>query len=472
MLLLHRPTRSLKQLSVSSSLSLRRNLSARQLQLMALGSTIGVGLFLGSATAIELAGPSILLAYAVSGIVTFIVLRALGEIAVHHPVSGSFSVYATTYAHPMIGFLVGWGYWAYWTIIAIAEVTAVGIYMQFWFPGSPQWQWALAAILAMGGFNLLAARVFGELEFWFALIKIVTILALIALGTVVIVWGFPGDWKPLGLGNLVDHGGFFPNGIKGCVLAMQMVLYAYVGAEMIGLTAGEAENPEHTLPRAINSFVWRIALFYIGAIFVILAIFPWNRIAVTGSPFVEVFQRLGLAGAAGIVNFVVVTAALSSCNGGVYASGRMLFSLAADRQAPERLGRISPQGVPRTAILFTVLVGSLGVAINYWAPQQAFEYLTAAVTFIGILIWLTILYTHACFRRRLGAEGVAQLGFRMALWPWSSLVAAVFLAGVVVVLLAGEETRLSSLLGLLLIGVITPCYLLAQRRAAAGLLGR
>ena len=252
---------------MSSPPALRRNLSARQLQLMALGSTIGVGLFLGSATAIELAGPSILLAYAVAGLITFIVLRALGEIAAHHPVSGSFAVYATTYAHPMVGFLVGWGYWAYWTIIAVAEVTAVGIYMQFWFPGSPQWQWALGAILLMGGFNLLAARVFGELEFWFALIKIVTILALIVLGALVILWGFPGHWKPYGLGNLVDHGGFFPNGLTGCLLAMQMVLYAYVGAEMIGLTAGEAENPERTLPRAINSFVWRIALFYVGATF-------------------------------------------------------------------------------------------------------------------------------------------------------------------------------------------------------------
>lgn len=456
----------------SSAQVLRRNLSARQLQLMALGSTIGVGLFLGSATAIELAGPSILLAYAVSGVVTFIVLRALGEIAAHQPISGSFAVYATTYAHPIVGFLVGWGYWAYWTIIAVAEVTAVGIYMQFWLPGSPQWQWALAAIVTMGGFNLLAARVFGELEFWFALIKIVTILALIVLGAVIIAWGFPGDWKPLGFGNLVNHGGFFPNGLTGCVLAMQMVLYAYVGAEMIGLTAGEAENPERTLPRAINSFVWRIALFYVGAIFVILAIFPWNQIATNGSPFVDVFERLGLTGAAGVVNFVVVTAALSSCNGGIYASGRMLFSLASERQAPQQLGRISPQGVPSTAILFTVLVGSLGVAINYWAPKQAFEYLTAAVTFIGILIWLTILYTHACFRRRLGSVGVARLGFRMALFPWSSLLAAAFLLGVVVVLLVGTETRLSSLLGLLLLGVITLCYLLARRRAAVGLLDR
>lgn len=452
---------------MSSSVQvLRRNLSGRQLQLIALGSTIGVGLFLGSATAIELAGPSILLAYAISGVVTFIVLRALGEIAAHHPVSGSFAVYATNYAHPIVGFLVGWGYWAYWTIIAVAEVTAVGIYMQFWFPGSPQWQWALAAILMMGGFNLLAARVFGELEFWFALIKILTILALIALGTIVIVWGFPGDWKPLGLGNLINHGGFFPNGLMGCMLAMQMVLYAYVGAEMIGLTAGEAENPERTLPRAINSFVWRIALFYVGAIFVILAIFPWNQIATTGSPFVEVFERLGLTGAAGAVNFVVVTAALSSCNGGVYASGRMLFSLASERQAPQQLGHISRQGVPSTAILFTVLVGSLGVAINYWAPKQAFEYLTAAVTFIGILIWLTILYTHARFRRRLGPTGVAGLGFRMALFPWSSLLAAAFLIGVVVILLAGEETRLSSLMGFLLLAIIVPCYALTLRAGA------
>lgn len=366
-----------------------------------------------------------------------------------------------------MGYLVGWGYWFYWTIIAIAEVTAVGIYMQYWFPGSSQWIWAFSAIAIMGTVNLFTARVFGEFEFWFALIKVAAILIMIALGLFVITLGFPGEWKPIGLSNLTQIGGFFPAGVAGCLLSMQMVIYAYVGVEMIGIAAGEAENPQSTIPMAINSFVWRIIIFYVGALFVILAIFPWNRIGIDGSPFVQVFQRMGLDKAAGIVNFVVVTAALSSCNGGIFSSGRILHTLAQAHQAPTWFNAISPNGIPVRAMLTTVAFLFLGAGLNYYTPSEAFEYLTSAVTFIGILIWLGILYTHMRFRRRLRETGEAS-HFEAPFWPLSSLLAAAFLIGVIIILIGAPNTRTPVLIGVLLLGLIALGYRLTPGQRNKG----
>ena len=257
---------------------LKRSLQPRHIRLMALGSTIGVGLFLGSATAIQLAGPSIMLGYVLAGLVAFIVLRALGEMAVHEPVAGSFAHYAGKYIGPLAGYLVGWGYWTYWIVVGLAEVTAVGIYMMMWFPDVPQWVWALSSLLAMGGINFVAVKVFGEFEFWFSLIKVVAIVTMIAMGCGMIFFGLGVGGEPIGIANLWQHGGFFPNGVSGFLLSLQMVLFAYVGIEMIGLSAGEAENPTKTIPMAIDSLAWRILIFYVGALFVILAIFPWHQV--------------------------------------------------------------------------------------------------------------------------------------------------------------------------------------------------
>ncbi|MGJ0508322.1 MAG: amino acid permease [Methylocystis sp.] len=436
------------------------------MRLLALGSTIGVGLFLGSASAIKVAGPSILVAYLLAGVMTFFILRALGEMAIHHPVTGSFAAYATRYVSPFLGYLVGWGYWFYWTIIAIAEVTAVGIYMQYWYPGSSQWIWAFSAIAFMGTVNLFTARVFGEFEFWFSLIKVATILIMIGLGAFVILFGFPGEWAPVGLSNLTGIGGFFPAGVAGCLLSMQMVVYAYVGVEMIGIAAGEAENPQSTIPMAIDSFVWRIIIFYVGALFVILAIFPWNRIGVDGSPFVQVFQRMGLEKAAGLINFVVITAALSSCNGGIFSSGRILHTLAESRQAPAWFGRIAANGIPVRAMTMTTAFLFLGAGLNYFTPKEAFEYLTAAVTFIGILIWLSILYTHSQFRRRLAESGEPLPAFQMPFWPVSSFVAGAFLVGVIVILVSVPETRAPVILGLALLALIAAGFRLTRKQLA------
>nr|WP_201721426.1 amino acid permease [Polynucleobacter asymbioticus] len=420
---------------------------------MALGSTIGVGLFLGSASAIQIAGPSILLGYLLAGIVAFIVLRTLGEMAVHEPVAGSFAAYANTYVGPLAGYMVGWGYWTYWIVVGIAEVTAVGIYMGIWFPETPQWIWALSSIAMMGLINLIAVKVFGEFEFWFALIKVVAIVAMIALGGSVILFGFTNDWQPIGLSNLWQYGGFFPNGITGMLLSLQMVLFAYVGIEMIGLSAGEAENPEKTIPMAIDSLAWRILIFYMGAILVILAIFPWNEVGQQGSPFVVMFERIGLREAAGLINFVVITAALSSCNAGIFSGGRILYSLSSNGYAPAPFGKLSKYGVPHRAVMLTVAVCMSGVVLNYFVPDKAFQYTMAAVTFVGLMVWIAILFTQMKFRRSLTKDQVAQLSYRTPWWPYSSWFALAFIVFVVVLMGFHEDARVALILGPCLLGV-------------------
>lgn len=432
---------------------LQRHLKVRHIRLMALGSTIGVGLFLGSASAIQIAGPSILLGYLMAGIVAFIVLRTLGEMAVHEPVAGSFAAYANTYVGPLAGYMVGWGYWTYWIVVGIAEVTAVGIYMGIWFPETPQWIWALSSILMMGLINLIAVKVFGEFEFWFALIKVVAIVAMIALGCSVIFFGFTNDWNPIGLANLWQHGGFFPNGISGMLLSLQMVLFAYVGIEMIGLSAGEAENPRKTIPMAIDSLAWRILIFYMGAIFVILAIFPWNEVGQQGSPFVVMFERIGLREAAGIINFVVITAALSSCNAGIFSGGRLLYALSVNGYAPSTFASLSKYGVPHRAVMATVAVCMTGVVLNYFVPDKAFQYIMAAVTFVGLMVWIAILITQIQFRRSLTKVQVAELAYRTPWWPYSSWFALAFIALVVVLMGFHEDARIALVLGPCLLAV-------------------
>jgi amino acid transporter, AAT family len=301
---------------------LHRALSHRQIQLMAIGGAIGVGLFLGAGSAIEAAGPAVLLCYLGTGAVVFLVLRALGEIAVEHPVSGSFARYAGDLVGPWAGFATGWTYWLMWTTTVMAEVTAVGIYVQYWWPAVPQWLPALASVATLLGANLVSVRLFGEAEFWFALVKIVAIVGFILSGVAILVFGV-GDLPSAAVSNLWSHGGFFPHGLGGMLEALQIVTYAFLGIELIGVTAGEARDPERELPTAINRALWRILIFYVGAVAVILMLVPWNQVSAESSPFVLAWGGIGIGAAAGILNGVVITSALSSSNSGIFATARM-----------------------------------------------------------------------------------------------------------------------------------------------------
>jgi len=310
--------------------SLARKLRNRHIQLIAIGGTIGVGLFLGSARAIHTAGPGLLLAYAVGGVAIFFIMRALGELLTYRPVAGSFATYAEEFCGPFPGFVTGWSYWFAWVVTVMAEITAIGIYVRYWLPDVPQWLPSLIALLALYAANLLAVRVFGELEFWFALIKVVTIVALILAGLFVITFHAGALGPSAGFSNLWSHGGFLPGGLLAVLLVLQIVMFAYEGVELIGVTAGEAENPEVVLPRATNGIIARILIFYIGALLVIMALVPWTELDPKVSPFVFVFGKLGLPGAASVINLVVITAAASSCNSGLFSTGRMLWTLALD----------------------------------------------------------------------------------------------------------------------------------------------
>ena len=445
--------------------TLKRHLKARHIRLMALGSTIGVGLFLGSGTAISQAGPAILLSYLLAGMIAFIVLRALGEMAVHNPVAGSFAQYAHDYVGPLTGYLVGWGYWFYWVIVGVAEVTAVGIYMGLWFPDVPQWIWAVSSLVLMGGLNFIAVRLFGEFEFWFALIKVVAIIAMIAIGFGVIFFGIGNGGVALGISNLWSHGGFFPTGMHGFLLSLQMAIFAYVGIEMIGLSAGETENPERTIPIAIDSLIVRILVFYGGALFVILSIYPWNEVGQVGSPFVAMFERLGLREAAGIVNFVVVTAALSSCNAGIFSGGRLLYGLSLNTYAPKVMQKISRTGVPFVAILTTVSIASIGAFLNYFLPDEAFLLVTSAVTFIGLMVWVGILLTQMMFRKKLSHEKIQGLKYKSFLWPLGSWLALAAITFILVLLAIQEQTRIGVYVGIpIVLTLIIVFYLFGLNR--------
>jgi amino acid transporter, AAT family len=445
--------------------SLKRDLSERHIRMMALGACIGVGLFLGSARAIEMAGPAIMLSYLMGGLVILVIMRALGEMAVHTPVAGSFSRYAHDYLGPLPGYLTGWMYWFLWIVACTAEITAVAIYMGFWFPDMPRWVWALAALASMGSVNLIAVKVFGEFEFWFALIKIVTIIALILCGFGIIAFGFGNDGVALGISNLWTHGGFMPNGFEGVLMSLQMVIFAYLGVEMIGLTAGEAKNPAKTIPGATNSVFWRVLIFYVGALFVILSIYPWNQIGDQGSPFVMTFERLGIKTAAGIINFVVITAALSSCNSGIFSTGRMLFSLAQKGHVSKRFAKVSKNGVPHVALLSTMIVLLFGVLLNYLMPERVFEIVASVATFAGVWTWAMILLAQIKFRRSLTPDQVENLGYRMWLWPLSSYMALGFLAFVVALLAWFEETRVALYVGSSFVIGLTVIYMVYVRKS-------
>jgi amino acid transporter, AAT family len=438
--------------------ALNRGLRERHIRLMALGSTIGVGLFLGSGNAIKLAGPAILLSYVLGGIAIFIIMRALGEMAVHQPVAGSFSRYAQDHLGSLPGYLTGWNYWFMWLVTCVAEITAVGIYMALWFPHVPQWVWALAALAAMSAVNLAAVKAYGEFEFWFAMIKVITIVLMIVAGAGMIVFGIGNHGVATGISNLWTHGGFFPNGGFGVLMALQMVMFAYLGVEMIGVTAGEAANPKKSIPDAINSVFWRIVIFYVGALFVILAIYPWNEIGTNGSPFVMTFERLGIKSAAEIINFVVLTAALSSCNGGIYSTGRMLYNLAEQGQAPRLFAITSPGGVPRRAIQVSSIALLFGVLLNYLVPAKVFVWVTSIATFAAIWTWTVVLVTQMRFRRSLSSAEREGLTFRMPFYPYASWFALAFLAFVMGLMAYFPDTRVALIIGPLWLLLLTALF--------------
>jgi AAT family amino acid transporter len=437
---------------------LQRRLTPRHITFMALGMAIGAGLFLGSADAIKLAGPSVLFAYLFGGVMIFIIMRALGEMTVRDPVAGSFSVYAQRYLGSFAGFVTGWNYWLLMVGVGMAEATAVGTYMHQLFPDWPRWIWVLGSVMMIGGLNLLTVKIYGEMEFWFTLIKVLTVLAMIAGGLSIIFLGWGNGGQPTGLSNLWSHGGWFPHGLTGMVLALPVVVFSFGGVETVGIAAGEAAQPERTIPRAVNSVLWRILIFYVGALFVIMAIYPWTDLGTQGSPFVTTFAKLGIPQAAGLINFVVITAALSGFNCTTFAGSRMLYSLASKGQAPAVLNKVNEQGVPLRAILVTLAVLLFAVLLNYLLPAKVFGMMMSILSFNTVWTWTMVLLAHFSFRRRQRAAGVAPSGFRLRAWPITSVICLAFLGFVLFMLGYSPDTRVALYVGVAWIALLSMAY--------------
>ncbi|MCG0632493.1 amino acid transport protein [Lactiplantibacillus plantarum] len=434
-----------KENSQPATEQLSRGLKSRHVQLIAIGGTIGTGLFLGAGQSIHLAGPAILIAYLVTGLVCFLLMRALGELLLSDLHTHSYIDFIKQYLGDKTGFVAGWTYWVCWITIAMAEITAAGEYMQFWWPRLPQWLPGLIILILLLGLNSINVSAFGETEFWFAIIKIAAILALIAVGIGMVLFSVKTPVGYASLTNLVSYGGFMPHGIKGLVLSFQMVLFSFIGIEMVGMTASETADPKTVIPKAINDIPVRIILFYVGSLFFLMCMYPWQYFSAAHSPFVQVFTNLGIRSAAAIINFVVLTAAASSCNSALFSTGRMLFSLTYDGKSKfaKRMGTLSTRQVPRNALWFSTLVIGLSVILNLLMPGKVFSLIASVSTTCFIFIWGAIVVAHIKYRRQAGSQ--AKVKFRMPLFPLSDYFILVFLAFIAVVLCLKFETLIALL---------------------------
>lgn len=431
---------------------LERGLTNRHVQMIALGGAIGTGLFLGSGESIHYAGPSIILGYLITGVICFWMMRAMGEMMMTNLHYHSFVDLIHKYWGHRAGFVIGWAYWASWIAIAMAELTAIGMYIKLWVPGLPQWIPGLITIAILLCINLITVKAFGELESWFALIKIVAIVALILIGVGLMIFRYhtkAGIATPM---NLINHGGFFPNGMYGFLKSIPMAVFAFAGVEMVGMTAAETQDPEDVIPRAINNIPVRILVFYIGSLAVIMSIYPWNLLNANSSPFVMVFKDIGIKGAADIINFVVITAAASSCNSALYTTGRMLAQLTyrSPNAHVRMISHISRFQVPTFAILISALLITLSSALNYLMPNNVFTMISGVATTSFLFIWGAIVITHLIFRQKYPKESP----FKMPWSPFSDYLVLVFFVIVAITMLMRRSTQISLIATLIWMAIL------------------
>ncbi|AKA39268.1 aromatic amino acid transporter AroP [Yersinia ruckeri] len=439
---------------------LKRGLKNRHIQLIALGGAIGTGLFLGIAQTIKMAGPSVLLGYAIGGFIAFLIMRQLGEMVVEEPVAGSFSHFAFKYWGNFAGFASGWNYWVLYVLVAMAELTAVGIYVQYWWPEIPTWVSAAVFFLAINAINLANVKVYGEMEFWFALIKVLAIIAMILFGGWLLLSGQGGPEATVT--NLWAQGGFFPNGIMGLVMAMAVIMFSFGGLELVGITAAEAENPAESIPKATNQVIYRILLFYIGSLTILLSLYPWGKVVEGGSPFVLIFHALNSNVVATVLNIVVLTAALSVYNSCVYCNSRMLFGLAKQGNGPKMLLKVDGRGVPVIAIAVSAFATAFCVLINYLIPGRAFELLMALVVSALVINWAMISLAHLKFRATKNREGI-EPKFKAFWYPFSNYLCLAFMAGILVIMCLTPGIQISVLLIPVWVLLLAVGYMLKKR---------
>ncbi|WP_278926293.1 amino acid permease [Staphylococcus auricularis] len=450
---------------MSENNELKRGLSARQMRMIALGGTIGVGLFMGATSTIKWTGPSVIFAYLIAGLFIFLVMRAMGEMVYVHPTTGSFASFASDYIHPVAGYLTAWSNIFQWIVVGMSEVIAVGEYMNYWFPDLPQWIPGVIVVLLLLAANLTSVKAFGEFEFWFAMIKVVTIILMIIAGFGLIFFGLGNGGEAIGLSNLWEHGGFLPNGWIGFFFALSIVIGSYQGVELIGITAGETKDPHKNIKSAVNGVIWRILIFYIGAIFVIVTVYPWDELGSIGSPFVATFAKVGITFAAGFINFVVLTAAMSGCNSGIFSASRMTYTLANYGQLPKFFTRVMKNGVPFYAVLAIGTGILIGALLNVILPlfiegaESVFVYVYSASILPGMVPWFMILISHLKFRKN-HPEEVEGHPFKMPGGAFTNYLTMAFFIMVLIGMLFNKETVVSVVIGFIFLGFMTAFYFL------------
>ncbi len=425
---------------------LSRSLKNRHIQMIAIGGAIGTGLFLGSGQAIKTSGPAIILSYVIVGIFCFFMMRAIGELLLSDPTQHSFLDFVKYYLGERFEFVLGWLYWFCWISVAMADLTATGIYIKYWLPNFPQWATPLIILLCLYMINHVNVRLFGELESWFSLIKVLAIIALITIGIFLAVFRFKLNGSPASFQNLWSHGGFFATGGFGFLKSFQMIVFAFVGIEMVGITAGETEDPAKNLPSAINNLPIRIGLFYVGSMLAIMSVYPWNKISTTSSPFVQVFAAIGIPGAASLLNFVVLTAALSATNSCLFSTSRTLNALSNSGNAPQKLAQIDHNGVPFASLNFSTAVLLTVVILNFLMPANVFQLISSISTISFVIVWIILISCHLKFRQTV--TGGSKL-FKMPGYPWTDYMSLIFFGGFLLFLLLDKTTRIPLLFSLL-----------------------
>lgn len=454
---------------VEKAPTLRRSMTANQMEMISLGGAIGVGLFMGATSTIKWTGPSVIFAYMFVGLILYIVMRALGEMVYVNPGTGSFADYATEYVHPLAGYMAKWANVFEYIVVGMSEVVAATEYLKYWWPHTNSFIAGIIVILFLVAANLTSAKAYGSLEFWFAMIKVVTIIMMIILGFAIIFLGWGNGGHPVGLSNLWSHGGFFTGGFRGFFFSMSIIVGSYQGIELLGISAGEVANPQKAIVKSVKSVLLRILIFYVGAIFVIVTIYPWNQLSSIGSPFVSTFAKVGITTAASVINFVVLTAALSGANSGIYSSSRMLFKLAHEGDAPKILGRLSKRVVPDAAILGIsggILLGFIVdtvASIYSKSTSNLFVVVFSSSVLPEMVPWFVILLAELRFRKG-NAKLMETHPFKLPLYPFANYFAFIMLLVIVVFMFINPDTRISVIVGAVVLILAATVYLIRHRQ--------
>ncbi|MFD4220955.1 amino acid permease [Streptomyces griseus] len=446
---------------------LQAGLKNRHLSMIAIGGVIGAGLFVGSSAGIAAAGPAILLSYAMVGLMVVLVMRMLGEMAAARPSSGSFSAYADQALGRWAGFSIGWLYWFFWVVVLAVEATAGAKILESWIPGVPQWAWALIVMVVLTATNLVSVGSYGEFEFWFAGIKVVAIGAFVVVGLLAVFGLLPGSDNPgSGLAHLTDTGGFFPEGPGAILTGVLMVVFSFMGSEIVTLAAGESSDPQRAVSKATNSVIWRIAVFYLGSIFVVLTLLPWNdpSILEKGS-YVAALDSIGIPQAGNVMDFIVLTAVLSCLNSGLYTASRMAFSLGERGDAPKSFAKVNRRGVPQAAILSSVVFGFVAVFFNYQWPDTVFQFLLNSSGAVALFVWLVICFTQLRMRGIILRETPGKLVVRMWLFPYLTWATIAMISFVLVYMLTDDAAREQVVLSLLVAALVVGISLVRERRS-------